>query len=188
MPSCRNCLRFAGRNALGESARALRGQRPPSNPVMKNASVASAKSGIGMSGVACPSKRAARRRGMLRPWAILSESRSVQPWTEWAAKQGVSETIGTALYLLSENRKADEVVGKLTQGELEQVIEVVGHQFNCFPRGTLAALEDSRSTSPKASARSSPRASAAPLVPPNISRISRKVLTVGIASHRSPGN
>jgi len=125
---------------------------------------------------------------MLRPWAILSESRSVPPWTEWAAKQGVSETIGTALYLLSENRKADEVVGKLTQGELEQVIEVVGHQFNCFPRGTLAALEDSRSTSPKASARSSPRASAAPLVPPNISRISRKVLTVGIASHRSPGN
>ena len=108
-------------------------------------------------------------------------------WTEWAAKQGVSETIAAALYLLSENRKT-EVVGKLTLSELERVIDGVRHQLNCFPRGTLAALEDSRSTSPKASARSSPRASAAPLVPPNISRISRKVLTVGIASHRSPGN
>ena len=86
-------------------------------------------------------------------------------WTEWATECAVSETTAAALYLLSENRKADEVVGKLTQGELEQVIEVVGHQFNCFPRGTLAALEDSRSTSPKASARSSPRASAAPFGP-----------------------
>jgi hypothetical protein len=34
-------------------------------------------------------------------------------WTEWAAKQGVSETIAAAVYLLSENRRAEEVVGKL---------------------------------------------------------------------------
>ena len=38
-------------------------------------------------------------------------------WIEWAAKQGVSETIASALYLLSENRKAAEVVDKLTSGE-----------------------------------------------------------------------
>ena len=77
-------------------------------------------------------------------------------WTERAVKQGVSETIAAALYLLSENRKT-EVVGKLTLSELERVIDGVRHQLNCFPRGTLAALEDSRSTSPKTSARSSPR-------------------------------
>jgi hypothetical protein len=29
--------------------------------------------------------------------------------TEWAAKQGVSETIAAAVYLLSENRRAEEV-------------------------------------------------------------------------------
>ena len=34
-------------------------------------------------------------------------------WTEWAAKRGVSETIAAALYLLSENRKAEDVVGTL---------------------------------------------------------------------------
>ncbi len=77
-------------------------------------------------------------------------------WIEWAAKQGVSETIAAALYLLSENRKADEIVDKLTPGELKQVIDVVGHQLDCFPRGTLAALEDSRPTSPKPSTRSGP--------------------------------
>ena len=30
-------------------------------------------------------------------------------WTEWAAKQGVSETIAAAVYLLSENRRAEEI-------------------------------------------------------------------------------
>ena len=34
-------------------------------------------------------------------------------WTEWAAKQGVSETIAAAVYLLSENRRAEEVVVSL---------------------------------------------------------------------------
>jgi hypothetical protein len=77
-------------------------------------------------------------------------------WTEWAAKQGVSETIAAALCLLSEKRKAEEVVDKLAPGELEQVIAVVGHQLACFPRGTLAALEESRSRSSKTSARSGP--------------------------------
>ena len=57
-------------------------------------------------------------------------------WTEWAAKQGVSETIAAALYLLSENRKAEEVVGKLNPSELEQVIDVIGHQPDRFPPST----------------------------------------------------
>jgi hypothetical protein len=43
----------------------------------------------------------------------------------------VSETIVAALYLLSENRKAEEVVGKLTPGEFERVVEAVS-----FPRST----------------------------------------------------
>ncbi len=89
---------------------------------------------------------------MANPYGIALS----RAWTEWAAKQGVSETIAAALYLLSENRKAGEVVGRLTPGELGRVIDVVGHQLDCFPPGTLAALEDCRPTSPKASARSGP--------------------------------
>ena len=42
------------------------------------------------------------------------------------------ETIAAALYLLSENRKAEEVVGKLTPGELKRIIEVVS-----FPQSYL---------------------------------------------------
>ena len=45
---------------------------------------------------------------------------------------------------------------KLTSGELERVIDVVGHQLDCFPRGTLGALEDSRPRSPQTSGRSGP--------------------------------
>jgi hypothetical protein len=40
-------------------------------------------------------------------------------WAAWAAKQRLSETIAAALYLISEGRKADEVVAKLTPGEME---------------------------------------------------------------------
>jgi hypothetical protein len=55
-------------------------------------------------------------------------------WTEWAAaKQGVSEIIAAALYLLSENRKAEEVVGKLNPSELERVIDIIGHQSDRMP-------------------------------------------------------
>ena len=71
-------------------------------------------------------------------------------WTEWAAKQGVSETIAAAVYLLSENRRAEEVVGELNPSELERVIDVIGQQPDRFPRGTLAALQDSRPTPPPA--------------------------------------
>ena len=60
-------------------------------------------------------------------------------WTEWAAKQGVSETIAAAVYLLSENLRAEEVVGEINPSELERVIDVFGQQPDRFPRGTLAA-------------------------------------------------
>jgi hypothetical protein len=70
--------------------------------------------------------------------------------TEWAAKQAVSETIAAAVYLLSENRRAEEVVGELNPSELERVIHVIGQQPDRFPRGTLAALQDSRPTPPPA--------------------------------------
>jgi hypothetical protein len=57
---------------------------------------------------------------------------------------GRVETIAAAVYLLSENRKAEEVVGKLNPSELERVIDIIGHQPNRFPPATLAALRESR--------------------------------------------
>ena len=78
--------------------------------------------------------RAARPQGIsgaMNPYGI-----TLKPaWTEWAAKLGVSETIAAAVYLLSENRKAEEVVGKLDPSEIEQVIDIIGHQPTAFPRG-----------------------------------------------------
>ena len=71
-------------------------------------------------------------------------------WTEWAAKLGVSETIAAAVYLLGEARNAEEVVVKLNPGEIERVIDIVGHQPDRFPPGILATLKEGRSTSPKA--------------------------------------
>jgi hypothetical protein len=52
----------------------------------------------------------------------------------------VSETIAAALCLVSRNRKADEVVVKLTPGEVERVIDIVQRWPDHFPPGTLAAL------------------------------------------------
>jgi hypothetical protein len=43
---------------------------------------------------------------MFRPWTTLSKTLD-RAWTKWAAEQGVSEAIAAALYLLSENRKAE---------------------------------------------------------------------------------
>ena len=56
-------------------------------------------------------------------------------WTEWAAKQRVSETIAAAVYLLSENRRAEEVVGELNPSELERVIDVIGTSLTAFRVG-----------------------------------------------------
>jgi hypothetical protein len=46
--------------------------------------------------------------------------------------------------------RAEEVVGELNPSELERVIDVIGQQPDRFPRGTLAALQDSRPTPPPA--------------------------------------
>ena len=56
-------------------------------------------------------------------------------WTEWAAKRGVSETIAAAVYLLSENRRAEEVVGELNPSELDRVIDVIGTSLTAFRVG-----------------------------------------------------
>ncbi len=61
-----------------------------------------------------------------------------------------------ALFLLSEKRKADEVVDKLKPSELELVIEVVQQSPECFPPRAFAALQACRPTSLKASAPSDP--------------------------------
>ena len=103
------------RIAPGESARPLCGERRPQHP--------------------SPQK--------ITP-AASAES-AIGVWTEWAAKRGVSETIAAALYLLSENRKAEAVVGKLNPSELEQVIDVIGQQRDRFP----PALKESRPTPPE---------------------------------------
>ena len=55
---------------------------------------------------------------MANPYGITLS----RTWTEWAAKQGMSETVAAALYLISERRKADEVVAKLTPSEMERFI------------------------------------------------------------------
>ena len=73
---------------------------------------------------------------MANPYGITLDG----AWTKWATAYGVSETIAAALYLISENRKADEVVVKLTPGEIELVTDIVQHWPDCFPRGAFAAV------------------------------------------------
>src|SRR5690242_17176243 len=80
---------------------------------------------------------------MANPYGITLS----RAWTDWIAKQGVSETVAAALYLISEGRKADEVVAKLTPGELKRFIEIVQAWPDHFPRGILAAVRDSKPTS-----------------------------------------
>jgi hypothetical protein len=94
-----------------------------------------------------PARASASERATTNPYGITLD----RAWTEWAAKQVVSETIAAALYLLSENREAEAVVGKLNPSELEQVIDVIGHQPDRFPPATLAALKESRPTQPEVS-------------------------------------
>jgi hypothetical protein len=91
--------------------------------------------------------RSATERATTNPYGITLD----RAWSEWAAKRGVSETVAAALYVLSENRKAEDVVGKLSPSELEQVIDIIGHQPDRFPPGTLAALKESRPTPPEVS-------------------------------------
>jgi hypothetical protein len=64
-------------------------------------------------------------------------------WTEWAAKERVSETVAAAVLLICETRPLHEVVGKLTTGEFERVVDIVHRSPDHFPSGTLAALKSS---------------------------------------------
>ena len=68
-------------------------------------------------------------------------------WTEWAAKQEVSDTVAAALFLICETGPLHEVVGKLTTAEFEKVVDIVGRWPDHFPPGTMAALK-SRSSLP----------------------------------------
>src|SRR6516162_4293274 len=74
---------------------------------------------------------------MSNPYGITLD----REWAEWAAKIGVSPTIAAALLLISRSRPLPEIVVRLTPGELEQVVGVIGRWPECFPPGTLAALK-----------------------------------------------
>src|ERR1700741_3098326 len=77
---------------------------------------------------------------MANPYGITLS----RTWTEWTAKQGLSETVAAALSLVSQGRKADEGGAKLTPGEMEGLIQIVQQWPAHFPRGALAAVRDSK--------------------------------------------
>jgi putative ABC transport system ATP-binding protein len=106
-------------------------------------------------------------------------------WTEWAAKHGLSETVAAALYLISEKRKADEVVAKLTPGEMERVVEIVQQWPDHFRRGPLAAVSDSRPTSSLAPVYSAlvTELAGAPAPAPAPGRVGEPVLRVEGLNH-----
>ena len=79
---------------------------------------------------------------MSNPYGITLD----REWSEWAAKSGVSSAVASALLLISRSRPPTEVVARLTPGELEQVVGVVGRWPDCFPHGTLAAFKGVRLT------------------------------------------
>jgi hypothetical protein len=45
-------------------------------------------------------------------------------WTEWAAKEKISETVAAAVLLILRNPPSHEVVAKLTPGEFERVVDI----------------------------------------------------------------
>ena len=75
---------------------------------------------------------------MTNPYGITLDS----AWTEWAAKEEVSETVAAALLLICETRPVHEVVAKLTPGEFERVVDIVRRSPDHFPSETLAALKN----------------------------------------------
>jgi hypothetical protein len=62
-------------------------------------------------------------------------------WLEWAANEQASETIAAALFLVCQTRNPLKVVGKLTGGEFEKILDVVRRWPDHFPPGTLAAVQ-----------------------------------------------
>jgi hypothetical protein len=66
-------------------------------------------------------------------------------WAQWAATEGVPETITAALQLIARDHAVDAVAAGLTPAELERVIEIVRPcGVDTFPRGALAVLEGCR--------------------------------------------
>ena len=109
--------------------------------MLRKASLAAARAAL--------SQAAAYVQAMSNPYGISLD----REWTEWAAKAGVSPTIAAALLLISRSRPLPEIVARLTPGELEQIVGVIGRWPDCFPHGTLAALKSVRLTrSPEPSA------------------------------------
>ena len=84
--------------------------------------------------------QSARYSAMSNPYGIMLD----REWAEWAAKIGVSSTIAAALLVISRSHPLPEVEARLTLGELEQVVGVIGRWPECFPPGTLAALKSVR--------------------------------------------
>ena len=84
--------------------------------------------------------QSARYSAMSNPYGIMLD----REWAEWAAKIGVSSTVAAALLVISRSHPLPEVVARLTPGELEQVVGVIGRWPECFPPGTLAALKSVR--------------------------------------------
>ena len=75
------------------------------------------------------SQSAAYVQAMSNPYGISLD----REWTEWAAKAGVSPTVAAALLLISRSRPLPEVVARLTPGELEQVVGVIGSLAGVLP-------------------------------------------------------
>ena len=65
---------------------------------------------------------------MTNAFGVVLDSASVQ----WAAAEGVPETVIAAVLLLDE-RSVDEIASKLRPGQLEQVIKLVGRSPRCYP-------------------------------------------------------
>jgi hypothetical protein len=80
---------------------------------------------------------------MSNPYGITLD----REWSEWAANIGVSPTVAAALLLICQVRPLDEIVARLTLGELEQVVDIVGRCPDHFPSGTLGALKSRSPTS-----------------------------------------
>ena len=59
----------------------------------------------------------------------------------------VSPTVAAALLLICQRHPLDEIVARLTRGELEQVAGIVGRCADHFPLGTLDALNSRNLTS-----------------------------------------
>jgi hypothetical protein len=78
---------------------------------------------------------------MTNPYGIALDRR----WAQWAAAEGVSETITAALQLIAGDRAIDAIAARLAPTELDCVIDIIRPcGEDTFPRGALSALEDYR--------------------------------------------